>query len=1065
MDRASRAGVEGVHRAQRVDGLLDIAHRHADQSLLERTVLALLVLRSQVPRGRDDDLVTLDLAVLNGLAVVKGATRGLPETGAFASGGLRSAEVLGVAGLHGLDQLIDPLLHASGDVKRLDLADSGTAERGLNHGQVALMAKGLEERIHVLLDERHVAFVSCQNTGKAGGLHGVAVVGRALHPGVAIVHIVVGVLRLSGEVRRLIGLGTLVPGTADPLGDGLLVGLGKVEVLVKHAGGQIAVGHLEVLALEDAPSDVATRALAVLERIGVVRGDSQHIGDHGRLDPVVQLVNQQLQVVELLVGGHEGRAARTQGHDMRHLAAQQGADLRSLGLHAQSLQVVGRADEVELGRQLEAGAVLGVEPVAAEDGQLAVLGELGQMLLQGHEVAVHGSAGSTSQVHGVGRVGLQRVQRVDVVKAGQVVEPQDVAVQELGALEDVADDAGVVGDGDAVSLLSRDGAGMGVRHGANAADALHDLGSVLGRAVLNDQLDAAEAATGYPGVGYLAVLDFHLNAQMALDTGYGIDYGTRHGLPPFLGCIGVVVTGVFLVHLLALGLGHLVGAHGLLGVLGIPGALLLEVRAAVHTAGGLHAEAVHHERCGKDAGNAHGDGGGLHVPVADMQAAMTLQERGVHLDPVLARVVGVGLAAADARGAGLDAPAATVVPHDHAAVGLGLRTAAAERIQAVALLLLFGTEFVDELAVLEVAATLAVVMDGLIEDAGRLALGVEVQIGGLELHEHNVDEHAGEPLRVGRAAGDVDDGHVDAGLLKVLLHAHSVGDVGLCAHPTAVDGAGAQRDHGVGVLSSLDQVLGAGLAGNAQGVAAPLLLNRAFIDEDVVAGLDGLLLGLLHGVARCCGQRLGVVQGDHVQHHLCGVGRLSLGERLGAAGAGCAFDPDDRVKVTLRGADDGRLESLGYLRDRQLGQPGGSGHGTAQLHEVATGDPPGLKHVRERGHCGLSFHTHTSLQVYLVWPVSRPFCIWSEDTQRARGRCSAYAGDRACGLDGAARNATEGAGLAEPEPSVVKRARAPSPIGDEIADFHPQSSPLLFVMLSLAHFYTEPLSYLRKINE
>ena len=55
--------------------------------------------------------------------------------------------------------------------------------------------------------------------------------------------------------------------------------------------------------------------------------------------------------------------------------------------------------------------------------------------------------------------------------------------------------------------------------------------------------------------------------------------------------------------------------------------------------------------------------------------------------------------------------------------------------------------------------------------------------------------------------------------------------------------------------------------------------------------------------------------------------------------------------------------------------------------------------------------------------------------------------------------------LAEPGPSVAKRAHAPSPIGDEIADFHPQSSPLLFVMLSLALFYTEPLSYLRKINE
>ena len=149
MDRAGRAGVEGVHRAQRVDGLLDVAHRHADQSLLKRTVLALLVLRSQVPRGRDDDLITLDFTVLDRLAVVKGATRGLPEAGAFASGGLRSAEVLGVAGLHGLDQLVDPLLHERGDVERLDLADGGTAERGLGHGQVALMAERLQERIDI----------------------------------------------------------------------------------------------------------------------------------------------------------------------------------------------------------------------------------------------------------------------------------------------------------------------------------------------------------------------------------------------------------------------------------------------------------------------------------------------------------------------------------------------------------------------------------------------------------------------------------------------------------------------------------------------------------------------------------------------------------------------------------------------------------------------------------------------------------------------------------------------------------------------------------------------------
>ena len=79
---------------------------------------------------------------------------------------------------------------------------------------------------------------------------------------------------------------------------------------------------------------------------------------------VVQLVDQRLEVVELLVGGHERGAAGTQRHDVGHLAAKQRGNLGSLGLHAQGLQVVRRADKVELGRQLEAGAVFSVEPVA-----------------------------------------------------------------------------------------------------------------------------------------------------------------------------------------------------------------------------------------------------------------------------------------------------------------------------------------------------------------------------------------------------------------------------------------------------------------------------------------------------------------------------------------------------------------------------------------------------------------------------------------------------------------------------------------------------------------------------
>ena len=99
-------------------------------------------------------------------------------------------------------------------------------------------------------------------------------------------------------------------------------------------------------------------------------------------------------------------------------------------------------------------------------------------------------------------------------------------MQELRALDEVADDARVVRNGDAVGLLSGDGGGMRVGNRADAADALHDLRSVLGRAVLHDKLHAAEAAAGHPGVGDHAVLDLHLDAEMALDTGNGINNRT-----------------------------------------------------------------------------------------------------------------------------------------------------------------------------------------------------------------------------------------------------------------------------------------------------------------------------------------------------------------------------------------------------------------------------------------------------------------------------------------------------------------------------------------------------------
>ena len=105
---------------------------------------------------------------------------------------------------------------------------------------------------------------------------------------------------------------------------------------------------------------------------------------------------------------------------------------------------MGGADKVELGRKLVSVAILGVEPVAGEDGQLTVLGELRQTLLQSAEVGVRGRAGCNSEVPSVSRIGLEAMDGVDVVERSQVVEPKDMAVQELSALDKVTDDTSVV---------------------------------------------------------------------------------------------------------------------------------------------------------------------------------------------------------------------------------------------------------------------------------------------------------------------------------------------------------------------------------------------------------------------------------------------------------------------------------------------------------------------------------------------------------------------------------------------------------------------------------------------
>src|SRR5208283_4016290 len=73
---AGQAGVEGVDRAENLQGALRVGQRGAEQGRFIGSVLALGVARRGVPGGGDDALVIGDLAVLNVDPMGQRAARG-----------------------------------------------------------------------------------------------------------------------------------------------------------------------------------------------------------------------------------------------------------------------------------------------------------------------------------------------------------------------------------------------------------------------------------------------------------------------------------------------------------------------------------------------------------------------------------------------------------------------------------------------------------------------------------------------------------------------------------------------------------------------------------------------------------------------------------------------------------------------------------------------------------------------------------------------------------------------------------------------------------------------------
>ena len=105
----------------------------------------------------------------------------------------------------------------------------------------------------------------------------------------------------------------------------------------------------------------------------------------------------------------------------------------------------------------------------------------------------------------------------------QMVEVDDMILQVLDTLKQVAHDPGVVGDNDPQGILNRTHGSDGMHGRADAADALGERPRVPRVATLQHEFHAPEAGAGAPGIGHPAVIDLHFDAQMPFDAGDRVD--------------------------------------------------------------------------------------------------------------------------------------------------------------------------------------------------------------------------------------------------------------------------------------------------------------------------------------------------------------------------------------------------------------------------------------------------------------------------------------------------------------------------------------------------------------
>ena len=183
-----------------------------------------------------------------------------------------------------------------------------------------------------------------------------------------------------------------------------------------------------------------------------------------------------------------------------------------------------RGDEVRFGIEV-VGGMPAEEVGVGERAELPAFHKGFQLRLHRLEaVRRRGARGNGgTDFGGLDRIGLKRAGHVHEVEGVQMVEMHNMVVQILHPEHEVPDVGGVLGDFHLDRVFEGAGGGQRVGIGAHAAGALREVLHVAGVAPDQNRFKAAVQGADAAGFADAPVLHFHFNAQVAFDTGQGID--------------------------------------------------------------------------------------------------------------------------------------------------------------------------------------------------------------------------------------------------------------------------------------------------------------------------------------------------------------------------------------------------------------------------------------------------------------------------------------------------------------------------------------------------------------